>query len=159
MNGRKGKSSLPIYGKHPELRGKYRKHAFWRRGCRADTAGENIRETEGSFDINRTRITLGNSPRWGIFNTVYGRQGTSGCMRRIALRAYKYPPAWPGDIYSSVGWNRQKRRHACRPRVRSSICREGTWRFAADMVFRLFYMAATFCFKKSKNNFAAGEKV
>lgn len=68
MNGRKGKSSLLIYGKHPELRGKYRNRAFWRRGCRADTEGENIQETEESFDVNRTRIRLGNA-RNGEFLT------------------------------------------------------------------------------------------
>lgn len=68
MKGRKGKSSLLIYGKHPELLDKYRNRAFWRCGCSADTDGENIQEAEESFDVNRMSIRLGNA-RNGEFLT------------------------------------------------------------------------------------------
>lgn len=80
-------------------------------------------------------------------------------MRRIALRAYEKTPGLAGGYLFKRRLESAETAPSCQPRVRSSICREGTWRFAADMVFRLFYMAATSCFKKSKNNFAAGEKV
>lgn len=37
----KGKSSLMIYEKYPELKYKYRNREFWCRGYRVDTAGKN----------------------------------------------------------------------------------------------------------------------
>ena len=42
----KGKSSLMIYEKYPELKYKYRNREFWRRGYYVDTAGKNAKKIE-----------------------------------------------------------------------------------------------------------------
>ena len=42
----KGKSSLMIYEKYPELRYKYRNREFWCRGYYVDTAGKNAKKIE-----------------------------------------------------------------------------------------------------------------
>ena len=51
----KGKWSLMIYEKYPELRYKYRNREFWCRGYYVDTAGMNSKKIESTFDINWTR--------------------------------------------------------------------------------------------------------
>lgn len=42
----KGKSSLIIYEKYPELKYKYRNREFWCRGYYADTAGKNAQKIQ-----------------------------------------------------------------------------------------------------------------
>ena len=42
----KGKSSLMIYEKYPELKYKYRNQEFWCRGYYVDTAGKNAKKIE-----------------------------------------------------------------------------------------------------------------
>ena len=42
----KGKSSLMIYEKYPELKYKYRNREFWCRGYYVDTAGKNAKKIE-----------------------------------------------------------------------------------------------------------------
>ena len=42
----KGKSSLMIYEKYPELKYKYRNREFWCRGYYADTAGKNAKKIQ-----------------------------------------------------------------------------------------------------------------
>ena len=42
----KGKSSLMIYEKYPELRYKYRNREFWCRGYYVDTAGKNAKKIQ-----------------------------------------------------------------------------------------------------------------
>ena len=42
----KGKSSLMIYEKYPELKYKYRNREFWCRGYYVDTVGKNAKKIE-----------------------------------------------------------------------------------------------------------------
>ena len=46
MGNLKGKSSLMIYEKYPELKYKYRNREFWCRGYYVDTAGKNAKKIE-----------------------------------------------------------------------------------------------------------------
>lgn len=46
MGYSKGKSSLMIYEKYPELKYTYRNREFWRRGYYVDTAGKNAKKIE-----------------------------------------------------------------------------------------------------------------
>ena len=48
----KGKSSLMIYEKFPELRYKYRNREFWCRGYYVDTAGKNAKKSQSTLSIN-----------------------------------------------------------------------------------------------------------
>ena len=62
----KGKSSLMIYEKYPELRYKYRNREFWCRGYYVDTAGKNAKEIEEYIrhqldeDKAGEQLTMGN---------------------------------------------------------------------------------------------------
>jgi len=62
----KGKSSLTIYEKRPELRYKYRNQEFWRRGRYVDTAGKNTKKIAEyiryQLDEDKTgeQLTMGN---------------------------------------------------------------------------------------------------
>ena len=62
----KGKSSLMIYEKYPELRYKYRNREFWRRGYYVDTAGKNAKKIEEYIrhqldeDKAGEQLTMGN---------------------------------------------------------------------------------------------------
>jgi len=49
----KGKSSLMIYAKYPELRCKYRNREFWCRGYYVDTAAKNAKKIE---EYNRRQL-------------------------------------------------------------------------------------------------------
>ena len=57
----KGKSSLMIYEKFPELRYKYRNREFWCRGYYVDTAGKNAKKSQSTLSINWMRIRLENN--------------------------------------------------------------------------------------------------
>ena len=62
----KGKSSLMIYEKYPELRYKYRNREFWCPGYDVDTAGKNAKKIEEyirhqlSEDQAGEQLTMGN---------------------------------------------------------------------------------------------------
>ena len=56
----KGKSSLMLYEKFPELKYKYRNREFWCRGYYVDTAGEKCKEDTG---VHPTTIRAGQSRR------------------------------------------------------------------------------------------------
>ena len=62
----KGKSSLMIYEKYPELKYKYRNREFWCRGYYVDTVGKNAKKIEEyikhQLDEDRAgeQLTLGN---------------------------------------------------------------------------------------------------
>ena len=62
----KGKSSLMIYEKYPELRYKYRNREFWCRGYYVDTAGKNAKKIEEYIrhqldeDKAGEQLTMGN---------------------------------------------------------------------------------------------------
>ena len=62
----KGKSSLMIYEKFPELRYKYRNREFWCRGYYVDTAGKNAKKIEEYIrhqldeDKAGEQLTMGN---------------------------------------------------------------------------------------------------
>ena len=55
----KGKSSLMLYEKFPELKYKYRNREFWCRGYYVDTAGKNAEDT----GVHPTTIRAGQSRR------------------------------------------------------------------------------------------------
>ena len=85
----KGKSSLMIYEKYPELRYKYRNREFWYRGYYVDTAGKNANriaeyiKRQLEEDRSGEQLTMGNllSPFTG------GRQQNSrGCQTVLARR-------------------------------------------------------------------------
>ena len=62
----KGKSSLMIYEKYPELKYKYRNREFWCRGYYVDTAGKNAKKIEEYIrhqleeDQAGEQLTMGN---------------------------------------------------------------------------------------------------
>ena len=62
----KGKSSLMIYEKYPELRYKYRNREFWCRGYYVDTAGKNAKRIQEYIqrqleeDQAGEQLTMGN---------------------------------------------------------------------------------------------------
>ena len=62
----KGKRSLMIYEKYPELKYKYRNREFWRRGYYIDTAGKNAKKIEEYIkhqldeDQAGEQLTMGN---------------------------------------------------------------------------------------------------
>lgn len=62
----KGKSSLMIYEKFPELRYKYRNREFWCRGYYVDTAGKNAKKIaeyiQHQLDEDKAgeQLTMGN---------------------------------------------------------------------------------------------------
>lgn len=62
----KGKSSLMIYEKYPELRYKYQNREFWCRGYYVDTAGKNAKKIEEYIrhqleeDKAGEQLTMGN---------------------------------------------------------------------------------------------------
>lgn len=62
----KGKSSLMIYEKYPELRYKYRDREFWCRGYYVDAAGKNANRIaeyiKGQLEEDRAgeQLTMGN---------------------------------------------------------------------------------------------------
>ena len=62
----KGKSSLMIYEKYPELRYKYRNREFWCRGYYVDTVGKNAKKIEEYIrnqleeDRMGEQLTMGN---------------------------------------------------------------------------------------------------
>ena len=62
----KGKSSLMIYEKFPELKYKYRDREFWCRGYYVDTAGKNAQKIQEYIkhqleeDKVREQLTMGN---------------------------------------------------------------------------------------------------
>ena len=62
----KGKSSLMIYEKYPELKHKYRNREFWCRGYCVDTAGKNAKKIEECIwrqleeDKAGEQLTMGN---------------------------------------------------------------------------------------------------
>ena len=56
----KGKSSLMLYEKFPELKYKYRNREFWCRGYYVDTAGKKCKEDTG---VHLTTIRAGQSRR------------------------------------------------------------------------------------------------
>ena len=62
----KGKSSLMIYEKYPELKYKYRSREFWCRGYYVDTAGKNAKKIEEYIrrqleeDRAGEQLTIGN---------------------------------------------------------------------------------------------------
>ena len=75
----KGKSSLMIYEKYPELKYKYRNREFWCRGYYVDTAGKNAKKiaeyikhqldedqageqlTMGNIEISKARLRAASS--------------------------------------------------------------------------------------------------
>ena len=57
----KGKSSLMIYEKYPELKYKYRNRAFWRRGYYVDTAGKMQRKSRNTYGASWKKIRQENS--------------------------------------------------------------------------------------------------
>ena len=60
----KGKSSLMIYEKYPELKYKYRNREFWCRGYYVDTVGKNAKKIEEYMkhheDKAGEQLTMGN---------------------------------------------------------------------------------------------------
>ena len=62
----KGKSSLMIYEKYPELKYKYRNREFWCRGYYVDTVGKNAKKIEEYIqkqleeDKAGEQLTMGN---------------------------------------------------------------------------------------------------
>lgn len=62
----KGKSSLMIYEKYPELKYKYRNREFWCRGYYVDTAGKNAKKIQEYIqkqleeDKAGEQLTMGN---------------------------------------------------------------------------------------------------
>lgn len=62
----KGKSSLMIYEKYPELKYKYRNREFWCRGYYVDTVGNNAKKIEEYIkhqldeDKAGEQLTMGN---------------------------------------------------------------------------------------------------
>lgn len=62
----KGKSSLMIYEKYPELKYKYRNREFWCRGYYVDTVGKNVKKIEEYMkhrldeDKAGEQLTMGN---------------------------------------------------------------------------------------------------
>ena len=62
----KGKSSLMIYEKYPELKYKYRNRKFWYRGYYVDTAGKNAKKIQEYIqkqlkeDMAGEQLTMGN---------------------------------------------------------------------------------------------------
>ena len=62
----KGKSSLMIYEKYPELKYKYRNREFWCRGYYVDTVGKNAKKIEEYIkrqleeDKTGEQLTMGN---------------------------------------------------------------------------------------------------
>ena len=56
----KGKSSLMLYEKFPELKYKYRNREFWWRGYYVDTAGKKCKEDTG---VHPTSVRAGQSRR------------------------------------------------------------------------------------------------
>ena len=66
MGSLKGKSSLMIYEKYPELKYKYRNREFWCRGYYVDTAGKNAKKIEEYIrrqleeDKAGEQLTMGN---------------------------------------------------------------------------------------------------
>ena len=62
----KGKSSLMIYEKYPELKYKYRNREFWCRGYYVDTVGKNAKKIEEYIrnqleeDRMGEQLTMGN---------------------------------------------------------------------------------------------------
>ena len=62
----KGKSSLMIYEKYPELKYKYRNREFWCRGYYVDTAGKNAKKIQEYIqkqleeDMAGEQLTMGN---------------------------------------------------------------------------------------------------
>ncbi len=62
----KGKSSLMIYEKYPELKYKYRNREFWCRGYYVDTAGKNANKIQEYIqkqlkeDMAGEQLTMGN---------------------------------------------------------------------------------------------------
>ena len=55
----KGKSSLHIYEKYPELKFKYRNREFWCRGYYVDTAGKNANKIRAYIQNQLTEDRLG----------------------------------------------------------------------------------------------------
>ncbi len=66
MGDLKGKSSLMIYEKYPELRHKYRNRKFWCQGYHVDTAGKNAKKIQEYIrhqldeDQAGEQLTMGN---------------------------------------------------------------------------------------------------
>ncbi len=66
LYGAKGKSSLMIYEKFPELRYEYRNREFWCRGYYVDTAGKNANKIaeyikhQSDEDKTGEQLTMGN---------------------------------------------------------------------------------------------------
>lgn len=57
----KGKSSMMIYEKYPELKYKYRNRKFRCRGCYVDTVGKNAKRLKSRFKNSWKRTRLANS--------------------------------------------------------------------------------------------------
>ena len=56
----KGKSSLMIYEKYPELKYKYRNREFWCRGYYVDTVGKTRRKSKNISNISWMKTRLEN---------------------------------------------------------------------------------------------------
>ena len=60
----KGKSSLMIYEKYPELKYKYRNREFWCRGYYVDTAGKNAKKIQEYIQNQLEEDKAGEQRRW-----------------------------------------------------------------------------------------------
>lgn len=70
----KGKSSLMIYEKYPELKYKYRNREFWCRGYYVDTVGKNAKKIEEYMKHRLDKDKAGEQLTWEISKPVHGLQ-------------------------------------------------------------------------------------
>lgn len=70
----KGKSSLMIYEKYPELKYKYRNREFWCRGYYVDTVGKNAKNIEEYMKHRLDEDKAGEQLTWEISKPVHGLQ-------------------------------------------------------------------------------------
>ena len=80
----KGKSSLMIYEKYPELKYKYRNREFWCRGYYVDTVGKNAKKIEEDIKHQLDEDKAGEQLTWEISKPVHGLKVTE--LSRLADR-------------------------------------------------------------------------
>ena len=68
----KGKSSLMVYEKYPELKYKYRNREVWCRGYYVNTVEKMQRRSKNIYVTNWRRTRQENNGRWEISEPVYG---------------------------------------------------------------------------------------
>ena len=90
----KGKSSLMIYEKYPELRYKYRNREFWCRGYYVDTAGKNAKRIQEYIQRQIGRRQAGEQLTMGKFlkRSFNEQQVTILCRSQTVPTR---PGAWP----------------------------------------------------------------